>query len=49
MYQVKFVDTGHIDEVETGDIAVATVPMYDPDIKRTNYIGNLMNSMLLIH
>ncbi|VDO64355.1 unnamed protein product [Heligmosomoides polygyrus] len=39
MYQVKFVDTGHIDEVETGDIAVATVPMYDPDIKRTNYIG----------
>ncbi|RCN24080.1 hypothetical protein ANCCAN_30230, partial [Ancylostoma caninum] len=28
-----------MEDVETGDIAVPTVPMYDPDIKRTNYIG----------
>ncbi|KAK6051666.1 hypothetical protein COOONC_10829 [Cooperia oncophora] len=38
-YQVQLVDNGSIEEVETGDIAVPSVPMYDPDIKRTNYIG----------
>ncbi|CAJ0597104.1 unnamed protein product [Cylicocyclus nassatus] len=38
-YSLRFVDNGTIEEVETGDIAVPTVPMYDPDIKRTNYIG----------
>ncbi|EPB79848.1 DNA gyrase/topoisomerase IV, A subunit [Ancylostoma ceylanicum] len=39
IYRLKFPDTGNIEDVETGDIAVPTVPMYDPDIKRTNYIG----------
>nr|CDJ83100.1 Methyl-CpG DNA binding and Pre-SET zinc-binding region and SET domain containing protein [Haemonchus contortus] len=38
-YQVRLVDNGTIEEVESGDIAVSDVPMYDPDIKRTNYIG----------
>ncbi|KAL6725802.1 hypothetical protein Aduo_007831 [Ancylostoma duodenale] len=38
-YCLKFPDTGAMEDVETGDIAVPTVPMYDPDIKRTNYIG----------
>ncbi|KAK6746429.1 hypothetical protein RB195_012496 [Necator americanus] len=38
-YSLKFADSEVVEEVEAGDIAVPTVPMYDPDIKRTNYIG----------
>ncbi|WKY02836.1 hypothetical protein Q1695_016266 [Nippostrongylus brasiliensis] len=38
-YRVTFVETGDVEEVESADIAVPAVPMYDPDMKRTNYIG----------
>uniref|UniRef100_A0A1I7XH15 C3H1-type domain-containing protein n=1 Tax=Heterorhabditis bacteriophora TaxID=37862 RepID=A0A1I7XH15_HETBA len=46
VYQLAFLENVSTEDVNPVDIAVPSLPLYDPDVKRTNYIGLRVTAMV---